>query len=64
MQVKPEEMQSICIIETDLEVDFAAPVGYVEPSVKPKRPNVEGSTMSIEQHIVPDKEFKVFTGTG
>lgn len=34
LEVKPhyEEYQGISIIETDLEVDFAPPVGYVEPS--------------------------------
>jgi len=32
LEVKPEtEKNAIGIIETDLEVDFAAPVGYVEP---------------------------------
>lgn len=33
LEVKPEtRSNSICVVETDLEVDFAAPVGYVEPS--------------------------------
>lgn len=32
LEVKPAKMNdSICVIETDMEVDFAAPVGYVEP---------------------------------
>ncbi|ORY79901.1 ubiquitin fusion degradation protein UFD1-domain-containing protein [Protomyces lactucae-debilis] len=32
LQVKPEtDASAVCVIETDLEVDFAAPKGYVEP---------------------------------
>lgn len=32
LEVKPESsFNSICVIETDLETDFAPPVGYVEP---------------------------------
>ncbi|KZL77454.1 ubiquitin fusion degradation protein, partial [Colletotrichum tofieldiae] len=32
LEVKPEtEKMGVCMIETDVEVDFAAPVGYVEP---------------------------------
>lgn len=32
LEVKPESQQEgICVIETDLVTDFAAPVGYVEP---------------------------------
>ncbi|PRT56559.1 Ubiquitin fusion degradation protein 1 [Wickerhamiella sorbophila] len=40
LEVKPEtRSKSICVVETDLEVDFAAPVGYVEPSGdKPSAP--------------------------
>lgn len=37
LEVKPEgPHQSICVVETDLETDFAPPVGYVEPEYKPK----------------------------
>jgi ubiquitin fusion degradation protein 1 len=34
LEVKPnlEEHSGISVIETDLEVDFAPPVGYVEPT--------------------------------
>lgn len=32
LEVKPENDKSaVCVIETDVEVDFAAPLGYVEP---------------------------------
>ncbi|OEJ86017.1 Ubiquitin fusion degradation protein 1 [Hanseniaspora osmophila] len=35
VEVKPEnKANSICVIETDLETDFAPPVGYVEPDYK------------------------------
>ncbi len=36
METKPSD-KGISIIETDLEVDFAPPLGYVEPEYKPKR---------------------------
>lgn len=36
LEAKPEtETRSICVVETDLEVDFAPPVGYVEPTPTP-----------------------------
>lgn len=36
LEAKPEtESQSISVVETDLEVDFAPPVGYVEPTPTP-----------------------------
>lgn len=37
MEIKPEGA-GISILNTDLEVDFAAPVGYVEPERKPAAP--------------------------
>jgi ubiquitin fusion degradation protein 1 len=36
METKPSD-KGISIIETDLEVDFAPPLGYVEPEYKPKQ---------------------------
>ncbi|KAF5102235.1 hypothetical protein D0Z00_000418 [Geotrichum galactomycetum] len=36
LEVKPvNDAESICVIETDLNVDFAPPVGYVEPTPVP-----------------------------
>ncbi|CZT11823.1 probable ubiquitin fusion-degradation protein [Rhynchosporium graminicola] len=33
LEVKPEsEKHGVCVMETDVEVDFAPPVGYVEPT--------------------------------
>lgn len=38
LEVKPESANhGICVVETDLETDFAPPVGYVEPERKPAR---------------------------
>lgn len=36
MEIKPAGA-GISIIETDLEVEFAAPLGYVEPTRQPVR---------------------------
>lgn len=47
LEVKPHypEHSGISIIETDLEVDFAPPIGYVEPtSHKPAQAAVSYNT--------------------
>lgn len=37
LEAKPESSaKGICVVETDLETDFAPPVGYVEPEYTPK----------------------------
>lgn len=37
LEVMPESAKrAICIVETDLQVDFAPPVGYVEPTPQPR----------------------------
>ena len=47
LEVKPENPnRSICVVETDLETDFAPPVGYVEPEYTPK--SVKPSTTPID----------------
>ncbi len=39
LEARPEsENSGICVVETDLETDFAPPVGYVEPDYKNKAP--------------------------
>lgn len=38
MELKPDDAPGVSIFETDLEVDFAPPVGYVEPAPKPRAP--------------------------
>lgn len=47
LEVKPENAnRSICVVETDLETDFAPPVGYVEPEYKPKQ--IKSETTPID----------------
>lgn len=37
LEAKPESAsKGICVVETDLETEFAPPVGYVEPEYKPR----------------------------
>lgn len=37
LEVKPDQnSHGICVVETDLETDFAPPVGYIEPEYTPK----------------------------
>lgn len=37
LEAKPESSShGVCVVETDLETDFAPPVGYVEPEYKPQ----------------------------
>lgn len=54
METQPESGQhAISIVETDLQVDFAPPVGYVEPTPQPRveksivLPSVCGSILSL-----------------
>ncbi|KAI8149206.1 ubiquitin fusion degradation protein UFD1-domain-containing protein, partial [Fennellomyces sp. T-0311] len=57
LDVKPnfEEHSGISIVETDLEVDFAPPVGYVEPAKQRSTPT---SSMPKKQR------FAAFDGSG
>ncbi len=62
LETRPEG--GISIIETDLEVDFAPPVGYVEP-----RPPEQGSIDRIEKYIQQENgsrltAFTPFVGSG
>ncbi|KAJ3320524.1 ubiquitin fusion degradation protein [Boothiomyces sp. JEL0866] len=62
METKPSE-KGISIIETDLEVDFAAPKGYVEPTYS--KPASKYTPTSITEHTVKeDAGFKSFNGQG
>ena len=59
MESKPAS--AISIIETDLEVDFAAPKGYVEPDyTKP----IQHPTSNIDQYILKEEKPKTFEGSG
>jgi ubiquitin fusion degradation protein 1 len=55
LEVKPHypDHSGISIVETDLEVDFAPPVGYVEPTTqKPSQ-----ATVSLKKHILFEKKL-------
>lgn len=73
METKPDA-EGINILNTDIEVDFAPPVGYVEPDYKAKAP---ASTMASKMGINVDQKvenskaasqagpsFSAFVGTG
>ncbi|KAF9127660.1 ubiquitin fusion degradation protein [Mortierella sp. 14UC] len=67
MEIKPPGV-GISIVETDLEVDFAAPVGYQEPTPVPRsRPIMESKLRKeVEERMAtPDSARKVpFEGQG
>ncbi|KAF9281985.1 ubiquitin fusion degradation protein [Mortierella alpina] len=67
MEIKPPG-NGISIVETDLEVDFAPPVGYQEPTPVPRsRPIMESKLRKeVEERIAtPDSAKKVpFEGQG
>ena len=59
MQVEPDA-QGISIVETDLEVDFAPPKGYVEPTPRARTPPPTlGARLGIDQKqhdtVLPDR---------
>lgn len=70
METKP--VDAVSIIETDMEVDFAPPVGYVEPDYKaqaaaqkPKVEEIEGPRIggeAGEENL--DKKVAAFAGSG
>ncbi|KAI8061843.1 ubiquitin fusion degradation protein UFD1-domain-containing protein [Gilbertella persicaria] len=64
LEVKPnyQEHLGISIVETDLEVDFAPPVGYVEPSKAPAQ--MMKSQMVIDLPKPVKTEFTPFSGGG
>jgi len=61
LETKPSN--AISIFECDLNVDFAAPVGYQEPE-RPKKLGVE--EMDFQQPVVDEEPqgFKAFSGSG
>lgn len=62
LETKPDD--AISIIECDMNVDFAPPVGYQEP----KRPEKKDEDVEMDTHIDPselvDQSFKAFSGSG
>ncbi|OUM65673.1 hypothetical protein PIROE2DRAFT_41437, partial [Piromyces sp. E2] len=71
LEIKPKG-PGISVVETDLEVDFAAPVGYKEPEPEPKVQSAQSSipssydTMNIDNDTIDLKktEFSAFQGSG
>ncbi|KAI9102834.1 ubiquitin fusion degradation protein 1 [Phlyctochytrium arcticum] len=68
METKPSG-GGISIVETDLEVDFAPPVGYVEPTPMKKvgsaPTSLKGSTTTIAEHTITEEpKFAAFGGSG
>ncbi|KAI8975205.1 ubiquitin fusion degradation protein UFD1-domain-containing protein [Mycotypha africana] len=66
LEVKPhsQEHSGISIVETDLSVDFAPPVGYVEPTAQPKAMSTIKSKMNIDAPSPAKTEFAAFEGGG
>lgn len=58
MEVQPDA-EGISIIETDLEVDFAPPKGYVEPAPQPR---AAPATMASKLHI-DQKKYDIMRPT-
>lgn len=69
--------QAVCIIETDIELDFAAPLDYVEPVRPAKSPSPMASPMNKSPILQPmgapvldgdsseeDEAIPTFTGSG
>lgn len=49
LEVKPEtSSKGICVVETDLETDFAPPVGYVEPERQPVKKAIPLDLKSVK----------------
>lgn len=75
MEVKPEgPKHAVSIVETDLQVDFAPPVGYVEPTPQPKvEKSIAGSLGALNMSSISSgagsplpspatSSFKAFSG--
>ncbi|ORX51426.1 UFD1-domain-containing protein [Piromyces finnis] len=71
LEIKPKG-PGISVVETDLEVDFAPPVGYKEPEPEPKVQSTHTSipssyeTMNIDNDTIDLKktDFSAFQGSG
>lgn len=63
-ETKPAE--AVSIIETDMQVDFDAPVGYKEPERMPRKPEIqEDEPMMIDADSLPSaSKFNAFEGSG
>ncbi|GMM38014.1 polyubiquitin-binding protein [Saccharomycopsis crataegensis] len=58
LEAKPETVNhGICVVETDLETDFAPPVGYVEPDYKNKAPEKYQKNQSTKREWKPVNNY-------
>lgn len=73
MEIKPDtsKYKGITIIETDLSVDFAPPVGYVDPAIAARSRHDStrsaasaGSELSVDEHKISENKWQVFSGGG
>lgn len=62
LEAKPSE--SICIIEADVEVDFAPPPGYVDPSTKKQQQEQKQLPDAMEEDLAEATGFIPFSGGG
>ncbi len=67
MEAKPKD--SISIFETDLEVEFVSPLGYVEPdyaglSAEKERKKRQGTLERVHEYVKKEGSVKVFEGIG
>ncbi|XP_078337086.1 sodium-dependent lysophosphatidylcholine symporter 1-like [Crassostrea virginica] len=63
LETKPD--RAVSIIECDMNVDFAPPVGYKEPEFQKKTQGEEEmASAEVDDMDVSDSSFKVFSGAG
>lgn len=62
LEVKPSSpFKSVCLINTDVEIDFAPPLDYVEPA--PPSPKRNKAQEVEEEAQDDDSSFREFRGT-
>ena len=62
LETKPE--RAVSIIECDMNVDFAPPVGYQEPKAVPRHHQEEPEEEPMEEDDAADAAFRAFAGSG
>jgi len=62
LETKPAA--AVSIIECDMNVEFEAPPGYVEPTVKPQPMEEDEPELDISQMLPEDTGFIAFAGAG
>lgn len=62
LETKPAA--AVSIIECDMNVDFAAPVGYKEPERRKQRTEEDDSTPVDMSEYIETSEFRAFSGQG